>query len=271
MSLRTDIEDAINQVTPPAPGLEDQVRALIVADGKHRRASLHAHRHSVWGAGFRSSGALVAAGLVVALMAGLVIGGRLARDTGNGQISQAAISNSDLRGLESRPNVLPQLQPGATCPFSRGTSEVHDFHFKGAVIGQGPVYVYNAWTVATNTGRDWEAFAFYYVAERPGLVLVRAGDLQTNQPFVFTQDPGGPNAAIAAGPVVGTDRLLGKTVQLHPEAVLLDPWHRQPANEQLVVMFAIPKATLCWGFQFDGPAFTETIVDGWDSAAAKGI
>ena len=271
MSLRTDIRDAIDEVTPPAPGLEHQVTALVVADGKNRRVSLHAHRHSVWGAGFRSSGALVAAGLVVALMAGLVIGGRMARDTSNGQISQAAISHSELRGLESRPNVLPQLQPGATCPFSPGTSEVHNSHVKGAVIGRGPVYVYGAWTVAAAGGRDWEAFAFYYVAARPGLVLVRAADLQTTQPFVFAQDPGGQNAAIAAGPVVGTDRLLGKTVQLHPEAVLLDPWHRQPPNEQLVVLFAIPKATLCWGFQFDGPAFTETIVDGWDSARAKGI
>lgn len=271
MSLRRDIRDAIDEVTPPAPGLENQVRALVVADGKDRRVSLHAHRHSVWGVGFRSSGALVAAGLVVALMAGLVIGGRMARDTSNGQISQAAISQSELHSLESRPNVLPRLQPGATCPFSRGTSEVHDSHIKGAVIGEGPVYVYDAWTDATTERGNWEAFALYYVAERPGLVLVRAGDLQTNQPFPFAQYSGPPSAAIATGPVLGTDHVGGDTIQLRSEAVLQDPWHRQPVNQDLVVMFAVPRSTLCWGFQFDGPGFTETIVDGWDSAAQKGI
>lgn len=270
MSLRTDIEDVINQVTPPAPGLEDQVRALVVADGKHRRVSLHSQRRSPWGGGLRGTGALVAAALVVALMVGLVIGGRLARDVGNGQLSQAAsISQSELHSLESRPNVLPQLQPGATCPFSPGAHEVHDLRVKGAVIGQGPVYVYDAWTDATTPRGDWEAFALYYVAERPGLVLVRAGDLQTNQPFPFAQYSGPPSAAIATGRVVGTDHVGGIAIQMHSEAVLQDPWHRQPLNQDLVVMFAVPTSTLCWGFQFDGPGFTETIVDGWDSAAQK--
>ncbi|HEV2475978.1 MAG TPA: hypothetical protein VGX22_05520 [Candidatus Dormibacteraeota bacterium] len=271
MSMRTDIQDALDEVTPPAPGLDGQVRALVVADGKNRRVSLHARRHSVWGDGFRRTSALIAAALVVALMVGLVIGGRLARDLGNGQLSPAgSISHSQLQGLESRPIVLPQLQPGEACPYSRGTEEVHDLHVKGAVIGEGPVYAYDAWTV-NSASRDWEAFAFYYLAERPGLVLVRAGDLATNQPFVFAQYFDGQSAAIATGLVVGKDRLLGKTIQTYPEAVLLDPWHRASANEQLIVMFAIPRPTLCWGFQFDGPGFTQTIVDGWDSARAKGI
>lgn len=272
MSLRTDIQDAFDEVAPPAPGLESQVRALIAADGNHRRVSLHAQRRSAWAGGFRRTGALVAAALVFTLVVGLVIGVRLARDLGNGQLSQASsISQSELQGLESRPNVLPQLQPGAACPYSPGTAEVHNLRLKGAVIGQGPVYAYAAWKVGTTGRGDWTAFAFYYVAERPGLVLVRAGDLATNQPFVFAQYSEGQSAAIATGQVVGTDRLLGKTIQTYPEAVLLDPWHREGANEQLVVMFAIPRATLCWGFQFDGPGFTQTIVDGWDSPANKGI
>ena len=270
MTLRTDIQGAIDEVTPPAPRLEHQVRALVVADGKNRRVSLHANRRSAWGGGFRRTGVLVAAALVVALMVGLVIGGRLARDLGNGQLSEAGLINqSELHSLESRPNVLPHLQPGATCPFSPGTSEVHDLHLKGAVIGQGPVYVYDAWTDATTPRSDWEAFALYYVAERPGLVLVRAGDLQTSELFPFAQYSGPPSAAIATGPVIGTVHLGGIAIQMHSEAVLQDPWHRQPLNQDLVVMFAIPTSTLCWGFQFDGPGFTETIVDGWDSAAQK--
>ena len=48
-----------------------------------------------------------------------------------------------------------------------------------------------------------------------------------------------------------------------------DPSRLKPLHQQLIVMFAIPRATLCWAFQFDGPGFTETIVWGWDDAQSK--
>jgi hypothetical protein len=271
VSLRTDIQDAIDKVTPPAPGLEHQVRALVAADGKDRRVSLHAHRRSVWGNGFRSSGALVAAGLVVALMAGIVIGGRLARDVGNGQPSQAgSINLSELHSLEAKPLLLPALQPGEACPYTLN----HSNYLGTPVEANGPVYLLWGGTLGTSGQGDWMESQLAYTASREGPVLVRGRDLNTNQPFVFSQFSYGPSAVIVAGPVLGTDRLNLQTIQLHPEAVLLDPWHRQPVDRKgtmplPILMFPNPVSTLCWGFQFDGPGFSETYVNGWDTAQDK--
>ncbi len=271
MSLRTDIQDAIDKVTPPAPGLEHQVRALVAADGKDRRVTLHAHRRSVWGNGFRSSGALMAAALVVALMAGIVIGGRLARDADNGQVSQASsINPSELQSLESNPLLLPVLQPGQACPLT----ENHSNYLGTPVDANGPMYVLWGPSLGNSDQGDWLEAQLAYTASREGSVLIRGRDLYTNQPFVFTQFSLGPSAVIAAGPVLGTDRLNLKTIQVHPEAVLQDPWHRQPVDRKgtmplPILMFPIPVSTLCWGFQFDGPGFSETYVNGWDTAQDK--
>ncbi|HEY0829593.1 MAG TPA: hypothetical protein VGE99_00535 [Candidatus Dormibacteraeota bacterium] len=270
MSLRTDIQDAIDRVTPPAPGLEHQVRALLAADGRDRRVSLHARR-SVWRSGFRSSGALVAAGLVVALMAGIVIGGRMARDAGNGQPSQAgSINQADLHGLESKPLLLPVLRPGEVCPYTNN----HSNYLGTPVDANGPVYMLWVGNPGTSGQGDWIEAELPYTASRGGPVLIRGRDLHTNQPLLFTQFPFGPSAVIAAGPVLGTDRVDLKTMQLHPEAVLLDPWHRQPVDRNgtmplPIVMFSMAVSTLCWGLQFDGPGFSETYVNGWDSAQEK--
>jgi hypothetical protein len=270
MSLRTDIQDAIDEVTPPAPGLEHQVRALVAADGTARRVTLHSHRRSLWSNGFRGSGALVAAGLVVALMAGVVIGGRLAREAANGQLSQASsISPSDLKSLESKSLNLPALRPGDACPYTID----HSNYLGTPVSANGPVYVLWAGIPGTSDQGDWQEAQLAYTASREGPVLIRGRDLYTGQPFVFTQFPYGPSAVIAEGRVLGADHLNLQTIKFYPEAVLLDPWHR-PADQKgsvalPIVMFPIPVSTLCWGFQFDGPGFSETYVNGWDSAQDK--
>jgi len=266
VSLRNQIKGALDDVAPPAPTLEHRITAFVFADKRDRSGLLHGRRRAPSTNMFRGMAALVAAGLVVALMAGIAIGGRLARDMGNAESPQAfTINQSDLHSLESRPLLLPTLAPGATCPFSPPVKS----NLPEDVLGTGPVYAINSWSVAHTDQVDWVAFALYYVAERPGLVLVRAGDLHTNQAFVFSQYSLTDSGAIATGPVLGTDRLMDKTIQLHPEAVLKDPWHLNPVNQQLVVMFAIPRSTLCWAFQFDGPGFRATIVDGWDDISNK--
>jgi hypothetical protein len=271
MSLRTDIKDAIEDVTPPALALENRVRALVAADGRDRRVSLHVRPRSFWNNPFRGTVAMVAAALVVVLIASFMIGGRLWWDSGNGNLGQASSNKqSELHNLESKPLHMPELLPGAVCPFSPDTKALG---LEGTVLGDGPVYMYNAWSVGTTDKGDWNAFAFYYVAKDPGLVLVRGGDLATRLPFVFAQyseGAGGPSGAIATGTVLGTDRLYGETFNVYPEAVLQDTSRLRPVNQQLIVMFAIPRATLCWAIQFDGPGFTQTIVWGWDSAQEKG-
>lgn len=266
MSLRDQLKDALDAVAPPAPTLERRVTAFVFADKPDRRTLLNGRRRGRSTNRFPGVAALVAVGLVVTLVAGIAIGGRLGPDLGNGESPRAyTIDQSELHSLESRPILLPVLAPGASCPFS----PLVQSNLPSDVLGSGPVYAFNSWYVSRTDQVDWVAFAFYYLAQGPGLVLVRARDLHTSQAFVFSQYPIVDSGAIATGSVLGTDRLMDKTIQLHPEAVLKDPWHLDTVNQELVVMFAIPRATLCWGFQFDGPGFRETIVDGWDDLSNK--
>ena len=267
MTLRNQIKDALDDVAPPAPTLERRVTAFVFADKRDRGMLLGGRRRALSTNGFRGMAALVAAGLVVALLAGIAIGGRLGRDLGNAESPQRyTIDQSEVHRLESKPIVLPQLQPGAACPFS---PDVDRLGLRGSAVGGGPVYIYDEWFEGSTQRGDWNVAKLYYVARQPGLVLVRARDLTTSEPFVFTQYPNDEKTpALAMGPVLGTDSLYDQNMQLHPEAVLQDPWHQHP-NQQLIVMFAIPRATLCWGIQFDGPGFTQTWIDGWDDAASK--
>jgi hypothetical protein len=270
MSLRTDIKDAIDDVTPPALGLENRVRAIVLADGKERRVSVG--RRSPWNIRFRGMGALAAAALVVVLIAGFVIGGRVWRDWGNGNLGQAAsINQPGLHNLEAKPLLLPVLQPGAACPFTPDPAQ--SAGLGGSMMGTGPVYLlYVNASIGMTARGDWFEVALGYVAKGPGQVLVRARDLSTGKLFGFTQIWVGLNGATAAGPVLGTEQLNGETIQVHPEAVLHDPAqlvNKQGITTPLIVWFAMPRATLCWGLQFDGPGFSETYVNGWDTAADK--
>ncbi len=266
MTLRDQIKDALDDVAPPAPTLERRVTAFVFADKRDRKMLLGGRRGALSTNGFRGMAALVAAGLVVALLAGIAIGGRLGRDLGNAESPQRyTIDQSEVHRLESKPIVLPQLEPGAACPLSPDVDQVGQRY---SVLRGGPVYIFDIWLEGSTKLGDWNAAGLYYTARQPGLVLVRAEDLQTGEPFVFTQYPNSKTPALAMGPLQGTDRMYDQNMQLHPEAVLPDPWHQQP-NHQLIVMFAIPRSTLCWGIQFDGPGFTQTWIDGWDSAASK--
>ncbi|HSS60813.1 MAG TPA: hypothetical protein VLK30_05095 [Candidatus Limnocylindrales bacterium] len=257
MSMRTQIHDAVDEVAPPAPSLERSVTAFVLANDHDRRSLTHGRRAASWPIRFRGMATLVAAVLVLLLVGGTLIGIQIWRNGMNRESSPAgSLNQSELHGLEARPIVLPVVQPGAPCPYTQIVGG-------GLVQGDGPVYLLSASTVATTNQGDWFAPTLYYAAKRPGVVLVRGRDLVTNQPLVFAQFSYGPSGVIVAGPSLGTD-LVNKKVQLHPEAVVPDSWH-QPANEDLILMFAVPRATLCWGFQFDGPDFTETYVNGWDS------
>ena len=270
MSLRTELRDAIDEVTPPALGLESRVRAMVLADGRDRRVSVHVGRRFGWNLGFRGMAALVAAALVVVLIAMVVIGGRLWRDSGNGNVGQASsINHSELRNLESKPLLLPVLQPGAACPFTPDPIQ----SVGQSAAGNGPVYLLEGGFIGRTNHGDWLQVHLAYVAERSGLVLVRGRDLSTGEPFVFTQIWLGLNGAAAAGPVLATDQLNGEPIEVRPEAVLLDPSHlvnKEGVVTPMVMTFAIPRTALCWGLQFDGPGdFAETYVNGWDTPEDK--
>jgi hypothetical protein len=136
----------------------------------------------------------------------------------------------------------------------------------GLVVGDGPVYlVSNDTPILTDWG-FWATYKFVYAARVQGLVLIRARDLESNQPVVFAKNPLGPSGITAAGRVLGTDHLLNRTVPMYSEAVLQDPAHTAPVDEHgtlppLTVMLGLQKGgSGCIGLQIDGPNFTETLV-----------
>lgn len=262
-NLRRDIHSALQVIEPPLGGMPERVVQTLLAGQRRRRKEFMAYR-------LRISLALVAALLLVAVIAAAVMTWNTLRNVSPaGGFHLTAQQQTELNVLEARPFVLPTIQQGAACPYT----DVYDTWIRGSTLaGNGPVYLWNGSTVGRSDQGDWFDPTLVYEAPRPGLVLVRGRDLVTNKQLVFAQFSLGPSAAIATGPQSGTGQLNGKTIQLHREALLPDPWQTQQNNNaDLTLMFAVPRPTLCWGLQWDGPGFTETFVNGWDSPVSKGL
>src|SRR5256885_12212317 len=98
MSLRAEIRAAIDDVTPPAPTLQHKVEAFVVANGRDRVVPMHRPR-TQWSRPFRGPMSLVAAVLLVVLIGGLVLGGRLLRDL---NAPPQTINQAELKRLESQ-------------------------------------------------------------------------------------------------------------------------------------------------------------------------
>jgi hypothetical protein len=226
------------------------------------------HRRSPWFARpMRGTFALVAAALVVALMAALVMGGRLWRDWSTLPATHPhTINLADLDRLRARPLQLPVVQAGADCPVSP-THAVADFHKRGlspVVFGDGPIYS------AGNGERyvtHWGTYIQTGYALDPsfsGLLLVRARDLIGGQLVVFANSTFSGTANLS-DLVVGTDFLLDQTVQQHPEGVVDTNQLRPPQTagywQDWDTLQGYPAGgSGCIGFQFDGAGFTEVFV-----------
>jgi hypothetical protein len=259
-NLRRDIRSAFEVIEPPLGGMPERVVETVLVDKRRRRKELMSYR-------LRISLALAAALLLVAVIAAATITwNSLHNVSPAGGFHMTPQQHTELNVLEARPFVLPTIQQGAACPYTAinnsGTT---------TAAGSGPVLKLTDVTVGTTNRGDWFAPTLLYIARSPGLVLVRGRDLVTNQPLVFAQYSLGPSAAIATGPALGTDQLNGKKIQLYPEAVLPDQsLTPQNNNADLIPMFAVPRPTLCWGLQWDGPGFSGTYINGWDTLANKG-
>src|SRR2546421_5762633 len=115
MSLRAELRAAIDDVTPPAPGLIYKVAAsLEVADG-HGTVLLR-RRSFPRPASWKGMASLVAAALVVVFMAGLAVGGRLGRDSSNSGGFQHPLNTLQLEKHEAPPPQLPAVAARAQCP-----------------------------------------------------------------------------------------------------------------------------------------------------------
>ena len=257
MSLRSQIQHAIDDVAPPTPNLERRVKAFVFSDHETRKQLL-ARPRSRWNTRLRGTMALVAAALVVALIGGLFLAGRIWR---NENLPPETVGVSELKGLESRPLNYPVVAPGAPCP----TTPVHLNPQIGMVLGDGPVYVSNGEIYETNDWGFWVALAF--ASDRnPGLVLVRARDLQTNAQVAFAKYPLEPTPMIAVGSVLGTSRVANHDVQMRSEAAVPDV-SRWPSSSKLgpipevITLVGMQKGSSgCIGFQIDASGFSENLV-----------
>jgi hypothetical protein len=270
MSLRADIRSAYEEITPPAPALQAQIRALVATEGK---AALTPPRARVrWVNGLRGTLALVAALLVVLIVATVLVGGRVWHDWNlftNRPAPAAQIDPVQLAALEARPLHVPAVQMGAICPVGPVASPsalgaapepIHGWAVEGFISGAGPVYATNVGLHAGQSawGNYWDA-VWVIEPEVVGLVLIRGLDAENHQlSFAYV-------GQYAAGAVVGTDTINGKRTVQRAELVL-DAGHHPAASGGGTwglynVRAAIPNAmSACHAFQVDGEGFSEVVL-----------
>jgi len=244
VSLRREIHTAFDGIAPSTFGLPERLVQNVLNDAPRRRKGRLMFR-------VRAPLSLVAVLLLMALVAAVLVGGRIVQDWNVfHREAPAGPGQAALITLEDRPLQLPKLTPSDSCPDGPTTAGVY---------GNGPFYG----DPSLSSGPRQTAWGVYWdlVGETDpnvsGLILVRAVDVKTQQPYVFI-------GQYAAGPIVGTDGLAGQTVQQHNELVL-DTGHqpRSTVNGRTLWPFTVgvPKGNSgCYGWQIDGGAFTETFV-----------
>jgi hypothetical protein len=266
MSLRTQIHHAIDDVAPPAPTLESRVKNFVLGDDDARK-QLRSRPRSPWTTRFRGSLTLVAAGLVLALVGGLFVAGRLWRTENQ---PPPAISQAELKSLESRPLNYPTVAPGAPCPATPKTLGPY-----GLFIGDpgDPVGIYDTEIYQSTDWGQWIEIAIgyspTYAAAHPGLVLMRARDLRDSAEVVFANYPLAPTGMSAVGPILGKAHALDHDLKLRSEAAFRDLAHtpaldKQGHRPELLVVVGLQKGSSgCIGFQIDGPGGAEHLVVGF--------
>jgi hypothetical protein len=244
VSLRTQIHSAFDEVAPPTFGLPERVVQTVVAEGPTRR------RRERMLLRMRVPLSLVAVFVVIALVVGVLIGGRLVQDWNSLRNSAPAGGGgqTQLAQLESRPLVLPT--PASTVDCKTGP-----FNSLGS-LGSGPIYSDESATSITNWGIYFHDLA-YAQTNIDGPILIRVVDLFTRQPVVFV-------GQYAAGPVVGHDTVDGVAVEQHTELVL-DTSHAStsPGPHKFAWRFTagFPNSSSgSSGWQIDGVGFTEVFV-----------
>jgi hypothetical protein len=254
VSLRTDFHSAFDVVAPSTLGLPERVLETVVAQTSNRRRTGRLILR------LRAPVSLVAAILVIALVAAVLVGGRVVQDWNFFRNAVPAVNRgqSELQRLESRPLHIPVVRSPAECrsgPFRAPG---------GGYLGSGPVYAGGGPSTDTRWGTYFYDLAFVDT-QINGPVLVRARDLFTHQAVVFV----GP---YAIGPEVGKDMLHGTSVQQHTE-VLLDPanastpsspdprLYRTPYRYAWEFTAGVPST---WsgstGWQIDGAGFSEVFL-----------
>lgn len=230
MSLRSELHAAYDELGPEEAGLSERVVMTVLRDRPRRAA---------WSLRLRAPLSLVAVFVVIALVAGALVGGRLVADWKSLTAPpQPAAPQTPLQKLESRPLQMHR-QSANHC--------VDGPYNKDGDIGAGPIHVTGSSVLPQTTWGSYSYHSLYSDGPVKGPLLARARDLVTFQPIVFVSQN-------AAGPVVGTDVLDGQPVQQHLELVISDP--ASPYAWQFES--GVQDQSHCQGWQIDSPGFSET-------------
>ena len=244
MSLRKQIHSAFDEVAPPAFGVPERVVQTVLAEGPSRR------RREGMMLRLRVPLSMVAVFVAIALVCGILIGGRVVQDWNSLRNAAPAAGGgqTQLAQLENRPLVLPT--PAAYFDCKSGP-----YNAAGS-LGKGPVYGDGGGTSSTTWGIYYHNLA-YAVTDITGPILVRANDVFTHEPVVFV-------GQYAAGPVVGRDTVDGVAVEQHMELVFdTSQASTSPTTHKFAWPF-IAGVPHTWsgstGWQIDGVGFSEVFV-----------
>jgi hypothetical protein len=261
VSLRAQIHAAIDEVAPPDPSLHSEMAAVIHAHAARRPRRLFGLNVVL---PVRRLATAVAAALIVVLMIGLVLTGRVWRDVGIFGSAQHTVDQAKLSQLLARPLLLPSVPVGGICPDTPYTPSDPGRNFVGG-YGSGPVYSSGIGArFATPSGNYFGAF-YARADQGSDPTLVRGRDLETNQAVLFARSPYGKYSGTPIGKVVAVDTVLGQQVQLHA-ALLLDQSDQSRFNGGWEALQGFANgASGCIGFQVDGfnadgTVFTEVFV-----------
>jgi hypothetical protein len=246
MTLRTDMREALDVVVPTVPprGFSERMLRTAASEGAQRR------RKERWTYRLRAPLSLVAVFVLVSVIAGVLVSGRLIRDW-NG-LHNAPAAPRTLAQLEAVPLFLPAVKPGALCPENPGVNSL------GYDYGSGPVYVNGKlvpeikFEQQSGAGGALYDLTYYSAPTLRGLVLVRGRDLVMSRPIQFIA-PTGSGYPSYAPPWPLQDKLVLDAT--HPPS--------RTATTGYGIWHVIQKIDQgwsgCWGFQIDGSNFNETI------------
>jgi hypothetical protein len=259
VSLRSELHSAFDELAPSTIGLRERVVQTVV----HDRTTGRRRQWLVW---VRAPLSLVAVFVLISLVVGALMGGRLASDWQNfsKRSVPGGIDTTQLQRLEARPFQIPLLEPDASCPGGPWDPATGWW-------GTGPVHVYS-WTSSgfvPPTITQWGVYgSFHAETDRSikGPVLMRARNLNTGDLLVFV-------GQYAAGPVGGADKLGGQEVEQrlelaldasHPQGAASGgfyPWGFTAGMKADTSHYGGPLTVgpaICTGWQIDGEGFTET-------------
>lgn len=239
MSLRTEMRDALHDVVPATPprGLSERVLRTAISEKARRRSA------ELWPFRLHAPLSLVAALALVAVMSGVLVGGRLIWN----DLHNSSAASSSLTQLESIPLTLPLVTSGEACPENSGVNSL------GYDYGSGPIYVNGQLIPELSTAEGGLYDLTYYSSPAlKGLVLVRGRDLVENDAIQFIAPTGSGFPSDTPPWPLKNELVLDAG---HPPSrsatTGVGIWHVRQLIKQ--------GWSGCWGFQIDGSNFSETI------------